>query len=439
MSGAVAILLAEAPQPLRPPSHDALAEAGLSVSIANRSADLPKLLNATSPAALILDLALSSTGGRAEMDMARLHDPDLPVIVLGRRDMAEEVIDALRGGACDGLLQPVDEARLVDAVLNALARRTPVGAGSGLTGTSQAMRDLRARLTAAAATTAPVFLTGESGTGKRRAAEEIHALSARRGGPFLHLTCGDLDRERLDAAILGSAGDVDEAQGGTLFLDEVSELAPDLQARLLGHLKSSGRLLGGDTRPTRGLRLVSAVRCDPQKVLDDGRLRQDLYYRLHVLPIRLPALRECGHDLLEIADQALGRAATEEGKRFEEFDAEARSALLAHNWPGNVRELLNLVRQIVILSPGGRITRSMLPMSLTAGDVPAGQAGESPSSQPGSILQPLLGLPLAEIERRAIEAAIAAESGSVTRAARTLDVAPSTLYRKIAAWQANSA
>ncbi len=327
------------------------------------------------------------------------------------------------------------------------ARRDP-----GAVGSSAVMARIHARIRSVARSQATVFITGESGTGKELAAEAVHAASPRAAGPFIALNCGAIPVDLLESEVFGHVrgsftgavtdkpGAASLADGGTLFLDEVCEMAPQLQTKFLRFLQTSMVQPVGAVRPQKvDVRILCATNRDPAVEVRRGNFREDLFYRLYVVPLRLPPLRERGDDVIEIAEAALARFSEEEGRRFDGFDPEVRDLFRRLSWPGNVRQLLNVIRNVVVLNEGGTVTRDMLPDTLegAAGapmipDEPAGEPG-TPSLSAG--LPALAGMSLARIERLAIEAALSRNGGSVPRAARELEISPSTLYRKIEGWR----
>jgi two-component system, repressor protein LuxO len=310
------------------------------------------------------------------------------------------------------------------------------------------MRQIHTTIASVARSMATVFITGESGTGKELCALAVHANSARATGPFIALNCGAIPQDLLESEVFGhmkgsftgaisdKPGAATAADGGTLFLDEVCEMAPALQTKLLRFLQTSTVQPVGATRPRKvNVRIVCATNRDPLEAVRRGQFREDLFYRLFVVPIHMPPLRDRGKDVIEIAEAALFRFAEEESRDFRGLDAAVRDLLPRLPWPGNVRQLLNVIRNVVVLNPGGWVTLDMLPPGL---DIPvAREAPETPLAAPEARVAPvesLLGLTLAEIERQVIEATLAQSGGSVPKAARILDVSPSTLYRKIEAW-----
>jgi DNA-binding NtrC family response regulator len=302
------------------------------------------------------------------------------------------------------------------------------------------MAGLEAKIAAVARSMATVFLTGESGTGKEMVALAVHARSSRAGGPFIALNCGAIPQDLLESEVFGHmkgsfAGAVGDkpgaalsADGGTLFLDEVCEMAPPLQTRLLRFLQSATVQPIGAARPRKvDVRIICATNQDPMDAVRRGQFREDLFYRLYVVPLHLPPLRDRGDDVVQIAETALSRFAAEEGKVFTGLAAETLALLRRHRWPGNIRQLLNVIRNIVVLNDGGVVTPAMLPDDIIRAETEAAPAPSAP-------VDDLVGLTLAEVERRVITATLARYGGSVPAAARALDVAPSTLYRKLEAW-----
>jgi len=276
----------------------------------------------------------------------------------------------------------------------------------------------------------------------------VHGHSARATGPFIALNCGAIPHDLLESEVFGHVkgsftgaisdrpGAATAADGGTLFLDEICEMAPALQTKLLRFLQTSTVLPVGATRPKKvDVRIVCATNRDPLDAVRRGLFREDLYYRLFVVQIHMPPLRDRGQDVIEIAEAALQQFAAEEGRQFDGLSPEVIDHFCRHPWPGNVRQVLNVIRNIVVLNPGGLVTPDMLPGDLTNQiDRPEVQT-TAPTQVAGEPdLGGLLGRPLTEIERLIVMATLARFGGSVPKAARSLDLSPSTLYRKLQAW-----
>ncbi len=304
---------------------------------------------------------------------------------------------------------------------------------------------------AVADTKATVLITGESGTGKELCAEAIHALSPRASGPFIALNCGAIPADLLESEVFGhlkgsftgaiadKPGAAAAADGGTLFLDEICEMDLSLQTKLLRFLQTSTITPVGATRPRKvDVRIICATNRDPREEVRRGRFREDLYYRLHVVPIHMPPLRERNDDVIEIAERLLVEMAREEGRVFTGLSPEVADLFRRLPWPGNVRQLINVLRNVVVLNDGPLVTIDMLPPDiLEAAHLSPANAPQATTLPPGtpSALAELAGRTLAQIERMVIEAAIARHGGSIPRAAMELDVSPSTIYRKREAWE----
>jgi two-component system repressor protein LuxO len=334
---------------------------------------------------------------------------------------------------------------LIDRLETAVAERSAGGRSHdgktsepdfcGFIGRSPPMLQVYEQIRRMAPSSAPVLITGETGTGKELCAEAVHALAAPDAGgrPFVAINCSAIPRDLMESEIFGHVrgaftgatdnrpGAAELAHGGTLFLDEVAEMDLGLQAKLLRFLQSGAvRRVGGTQAKQVDVRIVCATNRDPLTEVAAGRLRADLYYRLAVLPIHLPPLRERGSDIQRLADAFLLRSASEERRAFKAFGAEAEMRLAAYSWPGNVRELANLIRRIVVLHDGDVVTPEML--SPLTDQVDAGK-GSAPIH------------PFHIEERRIIETAVAAHAGNIARAAAALALSPSTVYRKRQSWQ----
>lgn len=467
------LLLVEDTQSLQVLYRSVLVRAGHEVASATTASDALRLFAQSEINIVLLDLVLPDRDGLSLMkDMLDLR-PDTAVIVMTAHGSVGRAVEAMRAGAHEFLVKPFDEARLLSAVANVPGgpvASTPVASaprraaraqtasadspdsltGSGFIGSSEVMERLHQKISSVARSMATVFITGESGTGKELCALAVHAASPRATGPFIALNCGAIPQDLLESEVFGhmkgsftgaisdKPGAAAAADGGTLFLDEICEMAPALQTKLLRFLQTSTVVPVGATRPRKvNVRIICATNRDPLDAVRRGEFREDLYYRLFVVPLHMPPLRDRGEDVLEIAETALARFAREEGKPFDGLDAPVRALFRALPWPGNVRQVLNVIRNIVVLNEGGLVTLDMLPDTLDRQIDPAPPRGIAPLPAPSALsLDDLIGRPLAEIERAVIEATLARHGGSVPRAARVLELSPSTLYRKIEGWKA---
>lgn len=420
----------------------------------------------SNPRVILLDLLLPDGNGGELIPEFVAKDNDVKIIVITANGSINRAVNAMRDGSFDFLVKPFDENRLISAVRNAdvaLSGSSPgnqthtdAAGSNGFIGSSAVMKNIYQMIDQIGKSTATVFLTGESGTGKEIAAHAIHDISGRAAGPFIPVNCGAIPRDLLESELFGhlkgsftgaianKIGAAEAANGGTLFLDEICEMDLALQTKILRFLQTSTiQPVGATTPKSVNVRIVCATNRNPLEEVRAGRFREDLYYRLHVVPIHLPPLRDRGDDIIELANEMLSRFSVEEKKDFDHFSGDVIDILRAHHWPGNVRQLMNVVRNVVVLGNGPIITADMLPPEMTQiADSRQNQATRPfmtspPSEEKGSALSiaAFIGTPLALLEREFIEATIDFCDGSIPQAARLLDVSPSTLYRKKESWE----
>jgi two-component system repressor protein LuxO len=467
------------------------------------------------PDAILLDVELPDYNGFELMKKLKAEGIDAAVVVVTANASINSAVEAMRGGAVDFIVKPYAKARLEVTLSNALEKRALVAQLRtvrarlerdrffGFIGASAPMQAAYRTIESVAASRASVFITGESGTGKELAAEAIHKASPRAGAEYVALNCGAIPRDLLESEVFGHvkgaftgatsdrAGAAKLADGGTLFLDEIGEMPLDMQVKLLRFVQTGTYAPVGSSRMERvDVRFVCATNRDPMAEVLAGRFREDLYYRLYVVPVELPPLRDRGDDVLRIARHFLTSFAREEGRRFRGFSPDAEAALLAYGWPGNVRQLQNAVRNVVVLHDGELVDAGMLPAPVvrpgavaappgTAGTVPAelAMAAEPeklawlaapppailPATPPPEPAPPFAVshaampveaapgmapvmpaatpvemevMPLAEMERRLVVAALRRTANDVPRAAALLQINPSTIYRKLTIWRA---
>ena len=404
-------------------------------------------------AAMLLDLQLPDVDGLQLLrDNAELLDR-LPVVVATADASLARAIEAMRLGAFDFLVKPVAGARLVSVVTSAietgqspevqLSSASPRAKAKGSPGTfignSPPMQEVYRQIACVARSRATVFITGESGTGKEVCAEATHREGGRSTGPFVAINCGAIPENLLESELFGHLkgsftgavadriGAVQAAHKGTLFLDEICEMALPLQVKLLRFLQTGTVQRVGSNRVEEvDVRIVCATNRDPVREVAEGRFREDLYYRLAVVPVHMPPLRERGGDIGELAQAFLQRFAHEEGKHFDPLGATQLAALAAYNWPGNVRELQNVLRRGAVLHEGPILPLTAFPLAAQlAGTRPASGTPfavapviaaaptiAAPDHDLLAITQALRGLTLDEIERIAIESAIDVAGGS---------------------------
>ncbi|TNE61478.1 MAG: sigma-54-dependent Fis family transcriptional regulator [Alphaproteobacteria bacterium] len=418
------------------------------------------------PGVVLLDLKLPDMDGLDILKKLTTEHHRARVIVITAHGSVATAVDAMRDGATDFLLKPFPAERLVTTVKNALEIHRLEGlveqyAGrkskkfGRFIGDSPAMQAVYRMIEDSAASRASVFIMGPSGTGKELCAEALHQLSPRRAKRFVALNCAAIPANLIESEIFGhkkgaftgAVADRDgaavAADGGTLFLDEICEMPLDLQAKLLRFIQTGHIVPVGSNESRRvDVRFVCATNRIPWEEVEAGRFREDLYYRLHVVPIHVPPLKDRGDDVLLIAREMLKHYAAEEDKDFEGLSADAEERLLAHGWPGNVRELGNVIQSAVVLNEGPALTAAML-QALMGPSRRAASATGVQQNGPETVASATLQAPgrdngviepLAVVERRVIERAIKLSGGKVGLAAKKLGVNASTLYRKIKDW-----
>lgn len=421
---------------------------------------------------LLLDLNLPDGDGLGFLEELQGTPQETPAIVITADASLNNAVRAMKLGALDYLVKPFPESRLITTVNNTLERvalreqvdtmrsQHQTGTFHDFVGNSVAMQRVYRMIENVASSKATVFITGQSGTGKELCAEAVHRAGPRAEKPFVPVNCAAIPQDLLESELFGHLkgsftgaisdrkGAAREAEGGTLFLDEMCELDLSLQKKLLRFLQTSTVHPVGASKPQNvDVRVICATNRDPLAEVKAGRFREDLYFRLNVVPIALPPLSARDGDVLEIGRYFLRKFASEEGKTFTDFDPGAQALMLSYNWPGNVRELQNTIRNIAVLQDGELVTSDMFPpleahVLPNAGDVAAGNIQTSaPVADAVSAHQ---GYPttnafsgietLAEIERKVVEDRITAFDGSIPKAAASLGVSPSTIYRKKEGW-----
>ncbi|MBD8892957.1 sigma-54-dependent transcriptional regulator [Roseibium litorale] len=429
----------------------------------------------------VLVLDLETIGGDEALEAFAVRCPSSVIIAVSAKGSVSRAVSAMRAGAHDFLTKPFSLDMLASKISFQLDQRKPVPivipateqllkdqsdnairiprapAASGLEkliGRSVAMSVVYDQIKRMAPSHAPVFITGESGTGKELCANALHSLSERKSERLVTINCAAIPRDLIESEIFGHvrgaftgatdnrAGAAEQADGGTLFLDEIGEMDLLLQSKLLRFLQTGTFQRLGDTTTRKvDARIICATNRNPLAEVTAGRFREDLYYRLHVLPIQLPPLRERRDDILILAQTFLERFAAEERRGFRGFDADAETRLTAYNWPGNVRQLENTIRQIVVMNDGLAVTFDMLPMLIrdpsgrsgTIVDLSRERARAAAPARAFSTIEPLWAQ-----EKRIIEDALDAFDGNIAMAAAALEISPSTIYRKRQSWQERS-
>ena len=454
-----------------------LGRARLECRVALTAASGLACLGADPPGAVVLDLMLPDTGGIEVLRRVRARWPALPVVVVTAGDSIDDAVECMRLGASDFVQKPLDALRFTTSVRNALERgrlrqraaaleseKRGTQGFARLAGESPAMRAALDLLRRAAASDVGVLLEGETGTGKEVAARAIHAESERDAEPFVAVNCGALPESLVESELFGHErgaftgavearpGLFERANKGTIFLDEVGELPQPMQVKLLRVLQERVvQRIGGATERPVDVRVVCATNRDLLREVREGRFREDLYYRLDVLRIRLPPLRERAGDVTVLTRQFLADLARRHGRSEPTLGKDVPEALAGYPWPGNVRQLRNVVERALILQTGPEIRLEDLSDELLChwfssreeGAAEAGAPSPRPGTGPGAgrAAAPEAGLPdddvvrpLAVEERRLIERALRLTGGNVSEAAARLGIGRATLYRRLSGW-----
>lgn len=425
---------------------------------------------------VISDLKMPEMNGNQFLRKVASSSPEVMRLMLTAHTELEDVITAINEGRIFGYLRkPWNNRELLLIVEQAYKFKSLMSERSmlkqvvdryqqyykpkfeGFIGDSMAMQFVYQAIEQAAPSSASIFITGESGTGKEVAAAAIHHLSKRKNGPFIALNCAAIPSELMESEIFGHIkgafsgavanrdGAATQADGGTLFLDELGEMDINLQAKLLRFIQTGQfQKVGGSKTETVDIRFVCATNRDPIEAIQKQLLREDLYYRLNVISVDLPPLRERDSDVIQLAHHFLGQFTEIEDKVMNGFTEDAEHLIRSYNWPGNVRQLQNIMHSAVILSQGSLIEAETLKRQLpsntappamtsapTSNSVPAPEQNDTVAATSGD--QAIV--PLASLERQAIERAIEHCEDNVVQAASLLGVSPSTLYRKIQQWQ----
>ena len=406
------------------------------------------------PDVVLADIRMPQVSGLDVLAAVKEQDPETPVILMTAQASLQSAIQAVNQGAFQYIQKPFPNDYLLEVCRRALEHRRirfenrslksevregPAGAAQPI-GTSRRFVEVLRLAEQVGPTESTVLILGESGTGKEVLARHIHQLSPRRDGPFMSLNCGALPESLLESELFGhvkgaftgavrdKVGLFAAARSGTFFLDEIAEMTPALQVKLLRVLQEREALPVGATEPIPvDVRVIAATNRDLDEEMRRGGFRSDLYYRLNVISLQLPPLRERREDIPLLVDAFLRRLAEQRGQPPRRLSAATEEAILVYDWPGNVRELENALEHAVTVSAGPEIDPDALPERITA-----------PKPQPLVQERPHPNPTLDAIERAYILWVLQAEGGNKTRAAEVLGIDPSTLYRKLARYEAGA-
>jgi len=431
-----------------------LSEDGFEVHLASNGEEALKLVAEETPDVLLTDLRMPGMDGHDLLNRVRRGYPDVAVVIMTAHGTIRSAVQALREGASDYLTKPIDVEE-VEHLLDRILEKKRLLAETQLLrerldekynfeniiGRSPEMLEVFSLVEQVAPSQASILITGESGTGKELIAQAIHQRSPRRSAPFVKVSCAALPETLLESELFGHergaftgalsrrAGRFEAAAGGTIFLDEVGDIPPGMQVKLLRFLQERQfERLGGNRTLTVDVRVISATHRDLAQLIREGTFREDLYYRLDVIEIHLPAIRERKTDIPLLADFFVHKFAASNGKHVLGLTQDTLAAFMAYSWPGNVRELEHAVERAVILARDDKLDLSLFPSLPREQPVVRSQSGPV---VPGASLE--------EIEMEAILRTLEAAGGSTTRAASILKISPRTIQYKLKQYRSQGA
>jgi DNA-binding NtrC family response regulator len=400
-----------------------------------------RVLHAEDVGVIVTDLKMTGMDGLQLLEHALNIDPSVQVILITAHGTEEVGRRAWEMGAAGYVRKPFDRDEILFEVRRALSKAEAGGevaeSPGDMVGQSGPMKDVYSLVAKVAPTSSTVLIRGESGTGKELVARAVHDQSKRKGKPFIKVICAGLPETLIESELFGyekgaftgaaasKPGRFELADQGTIFLDEIGEVSPATQVKLLRILQDRQlERLGGTQTIRVDVRVLAATHRDLEALVREGKFREDLFYRINVVPVRVPSLRERREDIPLLAEHFLKRYRQEHGKPSVRIDAKGLEALAAYEWPGNVRELQNVVERLVVLNLSGLILEQDVRPCL------AGRIGDAPAATASSGA-PALGASVAEAEKSAILAALKQTDGNRTHAAKALGVSRRTLHNKL--------
>jgi len=441
------VLIVDDEKNIREGLGTALEMDGYDVRLAADGKEAMSIINSTEMDLVITDLKMPGVSGEELLKYISSSYPTVPVIILTGHGTIESAVKAMRDGAYDFLTKPVNLDRLSLLVKRALANRelslqhralqdeletlNRKNTYSRIIGKSSQMRKVMNLVEQVAQTKASVLITGESGVGKELVADAIHNLSSRRDKPFIKVHCAALTESLLESELFGhekgaftgaiarKRGRFELAHTGTIFLDEIGEINQTVQIKILRVLQEKKfERVGGEETIEVDVRVISATNRDLKEEIEKGTFREDLYYRLNVVNIHVPPLRERKEDIPLLATAFLKEFAEENGKNIEGIDPKARLALYSYSWPGNIRELRNCIESAVVMAKSNIITLDDLPPTIN-------------SASDGDCIKITMGTTLSEAEKEIIRCTLNHEKGNKSRTAEILGIGRKTLHRKL--------
>ena len=401
-------------------------------------------------ALMITDVRMPGESGVELLKKAKAANPEMACIVLTAYGTVDLAVEAMKEGADDFFQKPITDLKAFELRVAKAVRSSSLAQGDGgddgeiegFTGKSPAMERVYRLIRKVAPTDATVIIEGPSGTGKELAARAIHRLSRRANGPFVAVECSALSKDLLESELFGyeagaftgasakgRTGNIEAANGGTLFLDEIGEIDLQTQVKLLRTLETrTVKRVGGNEDLPVNFRLVAATNRNLAKMVADGKFREDLYYRLNVIDIRTPALKDHSEDIPLLVDRFLKELAAKNGSTVSGIAPDALEVLKKCPWPGNVRQLRNAVEKMVVLASGTTLTVDDIPPDIGGADIPRDEPEPRVATQSGGSFS------LEETEKRQILSALAAAKNNRTKAADALGISRRTLQRKLKEW-----
>ncbi len=434
------VLVVDDSRSVRDSLQRTLERRGYRVLACANGVDAIEILRREDVQVVVADLKMPRMDGLRLLTSARRFRPEVQFVIISAFGTVQKAVEAMKLGAVDFIVKPFRQEVVCAAVKKAVKRyhhqvaerEGGLGAECGIVGRSRALRQVLAIVRRVAPTTATVLVEGESGTGKELVAEALHRWSDRSRGPLVKVSCAALPETLLEAELFGhergaftgalyrKKGRFELAHGGTLFLDEVSQLSPTVQVKLLRVLQSGEFERVGGTETLRSdVRLVAATNTNLEAMLATGRFREDLYYRLNVVRVELPPLRNRREDIPLLVEHFIALYRRRNDRHLEGISRGALELLMQYHWPGNVRELEHVIERAVVLAEGPVIRPRDLPERISGGRVPLPE------------VRVPLGTTLREIERRVIEQALAHTGGDKTAAAALLGIGRRTIYRHL--------
>ncbi len=441
----VKILVVDDEDSIRRTLSAVLQDEGYPVLLAKDGAEALTSAAEEQPDLVLLDIAMPGKSGIEVLESLKEEWPGLPVIIMSGHGTIETAVKATKLGAYDFIEKPLSIEKLLLAIRNAMEHHRlaevnrilieALDEKAQIVGESEPIKKLKSQIERVAPTNAWVLITGRNGTGKELVARAIHAMSLRRDKPFTEVNCAAIPEELIESELFGhekgaftgavaqKRGKFDLADQGTLFLDEIADMSLKTQAKVLRMLQEQTfERVGGVKKIQVDVRVLAATNKDLSEEIEKGTFREDLYYRLNVVPFHVPTLSERREDIPLLADHFLRMAAQEAGGKQKQLDKPAVRALAAYSWPGNVRELRNVIERLVFMTPGPRITLDDLPEEMRSG----GKEEVEPAPGGDSLSEARM-----RFEREFITRKLAENGGNISRTAEKLGMARESLSRKI--------